>query len=455
MRGLRMNRKESLSNSITVVGGGLAGCEAAWQAARLGLEVRLFEMRPSVMTPAHTGAHLAELVCSNSLGALSSDVPAGLLKEELRLLDSLIIGCADESKVPAGGALAVDRIKFSEAIERRIEENPLIELIREEIADIESLQRPAVIATGPLTSAPLMHNLEALLGGNSLYMYDAVAPIIASDSIDLSKVYLASRYGKGEPDYLNCQMDEAQYLAFYKALVEAERVPLTRAEDIKLFEACMPIEEMADRGVDTIRFGPLKPVGLDDPATGKMPYAIVQLRKEDLPGTSYNMVGFQTRLRWPEQKRVFSMIPGLENAEFLRYGVVHRNSYLNSPGILDADMMFIDHEGLFAAGQLTGSEGYVESTATGAIAGINAARLALGLASCMFPQGSCIGALASYISKGKGTSFDPMSMNFGLLPEPTVRPKSRKSKREMQISAAKAAFNAFLSDGGGSSDGNR
>ena len=286
-------------------------------------------------------------------------------------------------------------------------------------------------------------------------MYDAVAPIIAADSIDQSKVYLASRYGKGEPDYLNCPMDEAQYLAFYKALVEAERVPLTRAEDIKLFEACMPIEEMAGRGIDTIRFGPLKPVGLDDPNTGKMPYAVVQLRKEDLPGTSYNMVGFQTRLKWPEQRRVFSMIPGLENAEFLRYGVVHRNSYLNSPGILDCDMMFIEHKGLFAAGQLTGSEGYVESTATGAIAGINAARLALGLGSCKFPQGSCIGALASYISKGKGTSFDPMSMNFGLLPEPSVRPKSRKGKRELQISAAKAAFRSFLSEGGDSPDGNR
>ena len=434
---------------VSVIGGGLAGSEAAWQAARLGADVTLFEMRPIRRSAAHEGDGLSELVCSNSLGSDSPDHPSGNLKGELRSLGSVIIAAADRFRVPAGGALAVDRQLFSEEVTRLIDENPRIEVIRGEVDDARQVPWPAVIATGPLTSDSMMASLEQMLGTGSLYMYDAVAPIVSADSIDLNRVFAASRYGKGEADYLNCPMDKAQYLAFREALVTAERVPLSRAEDMRLFEACMPIEEMADRGVDTIRFGPLKPVGLEDPETGQIPYAVVQLRMEDLPGTSYNLVGFQTRLKWGEQKRVFSMIPGLEAAQFIRFGVVHRNSYLNSPELLGEGMMFRSHAGLFAAGQITGSEGYIESTATGALAGINAARFAMGMPSIEPPAQTCMGALASYVRLGKAGRFDPMSISFGLLPDPVGRHRGRKEKRQAQLDAARSAFRDFLQEVGG------
>lgn len=437
------------SNRVTVIGGGLAGSEAAWQAARLGAYVTLYEMRPSRRSPAHSGEALAELVCSNSLGSDSAEHPSGNLKNELRALGSVIIEAADRFRVPAGGALAVDRGLFSAEITRLISENPRIKLIRAEVEDVRQVPPPAVIATGPLTSDSLISSLERMLGTGSLYMYDAVAPIVSSDSIDYSKVFAASRYGKGEADYINCPMDKEQYLAFREALVTAERVPLSRAEDMRLFEACMPIEEMADRGVDTIRFGPLKPVGLEDPSTGQMPYAVVQLRMEDLPGSSYNLVGFQTRLKWGEQRRVFSLIPGLESANFIRYGVVHRNSYLNSPELLGEGLMLRSFSGLFAAGQLTGSEGYVESTATGALAGINAARMTIGKAPIEPPAESCMGALARYVRLGKTGRFDPMSISFGLLPDPIGRHRGRKEKRQAQLEAARIAFKGFLQEVGG------
>lgn len=437
------------SNSVTVIGGGLAGSEAAWQAARLGADVTLYEMRPARRSAAHSGEALAELVCSNSLGSDSAEHPSGNLKQELRELGSVIIQAADRFRVPAGGALAVDRELFSSEVTRLISEDPRIKVIRGEVEDVRDVPWPAVIATGPLTSDPLMSSLEQMLGAGSLYMYDAVAPIVSADSIDFSRVFAASRYGKGEADYINCPMDKEQYLAFRDALVKAERVPLSRAEDMRLFEACMPIEEMADRGVDTIRFGPLKPVGLEDPSTGQMPYAVVQLRTENLPKSSYNLVGFQTRLRWGEQRRVFSMIPGLESASFIRYGVVHRNSYLDSPQLLGEGLMFRSFSGLFAAGQLTGSEGYVESTATGALAGINAARLAMGKAPVEPPAESCLGALASYVRLGKTGRFDPMSISFGLLPDPIGRHRGRKEKRQAQLEAARIAFKGFLQEVGG------
>lgn len=441
-------RRSQTSKRVSVVGGGLAGSEAAWQASRLGAEVVLYEMRPYKMTSAHTTGDLAELVCSNSLGSASPDHPSGRLKAELKALKSMIVECAERTSVPAGGSLAVDRARFSAEIGRMIEDNPLIKVVRTEIMEIGQLELPAVIATGPLTSDSMLGTLRSLTGSDSLYMYDAVAPIIVADSIDFTKVYSASRYDKGTPDYLNCPMDEDQYRHFFEALVAAEKAPLSKADDLKVYEACMPIEEMAGRGRDTMRFGPLKPVGLIDPRTGKMPHAVVQLRREDLPGNAYNIVGFQTRLKWHEQKRVFSLIPGLERAEFIRYGVVHRNTYLNSPGILDSTMMFKNHEGLLAAGQLTGSEGYTESTATGALAGINAARTALGFDRIIFPQNTMIGALASYIAKGKGSRFDPMGISLGLLPEYKSGRIPKKDRRMRQLEAAKKEFESFITKAG-------
>ncbi|HOA15958.1 MAG TPA: methylenetetrahydrofolate--tRNA-(uracil(54)-C(5))-methyltransferase (FADH(2)-oxidizing) TrmFO [Bacillota bacterium] len=445
----RAKRRRTLtSRKVAVVGGGLAGSEAAWQAARLGSEVVLYEMRPDKMTPAHEGGDLAELVCSNSLGSSSSDHPSGRLKDELRKIDSLIIACAEGTSVPAGRSLAVDRHLFSRKVASMIEANRSIRLVRREIDDIGELEMPAVIATGPLTSDAMLRSLIRLCGSDALYMYDAVAPIVSSDSIDFSKVFYASRYGKGTPDYINCPMDERQYGIFYEALVSAQRAPLSKSDDMKLYEACMPIEEMADRGRDTIRFGPLKPVGLRDPRTGEVPYAVVQLRREDLPGTSYNLVGFQTRLKWPEQKRVFSLIPGLENAEFIRYGVVHRNIYLDSPRILDKSLMFRNMPGLFAAGQITGSEGYTESAATGALAGMNASRMAMGLEPLTLPEGTMIGALAAYIANGKGDSFDPMGICFGLLPEGGRTGLPKKERRSLQIKEAKLTFETYIEKAG-------
>ena len=416
---------------ITVIGAGLAGCEAAWQAARLGVSVELWEMKPEQYTPAHHSPEFAELCCSNSLRAAGLENAVGLLKEELRLCGSLILEAADATAVAAGGALAVDREAFSRYITRKITENPRIERC---VGRIDRLPEEGivVVATGPLTTDALAEQISHLVGA-PLSFFDAAAPIVAFESVDLTQAYFASRYGKGSADYINCPMDREQYLAFYKELISGECAEIHEFENDRVFEGCMPIEVMAKRGEDTIRFGPLKPVGLPDPRTGRDPYAVVQLRRDNAAGTMYNLVGFQTHLRIPEQKRIFSMIPGLENAEFLRYGVMHRNTFLPSPGHLDASYMLKDRPGLFFAGQMTGVEGYVESTASGLVAGISAACLAKELAPPDFPASTAIGALAHYISNEAVTDFQPMNVNFGILDQSKITAK-RKKDRRAQIS---------------------
>ena len=416
---------------ITVIGAGLAGCEAAWQAARLGVSVELWEMKPEQYTPAHHSPEFAELCCSNSLRAAGLENAVGLLKEELRLCGSLILEAADATAVPAGGALAVDREAFSRYITRKITENPRIERC---VGRIDRLPEEGivVVATGPLTTDALAEQISHLVGA-PLSFFDAAAPIVAFESVDLTQAYFASRYGKGSADYINCPMDREQYLAFYKELISGECAEIHEFENDRVFEGCMPVEVMAKRGEDTIRFGPLKPVGLPDPRTGRDPYAVVQLRRDNAAGTMYNLVGFQTHLRIPEQKRIFSMIPGLENAEFLRYGVMHRNTFLPSPGHLDASYMLKDRPGLFFAGQMTGVEGYVESTASGLVAGISAACLAKELAPPDFPASTAIGALAHYISNEAVTDFQPMNVNFGILDQSKITAK-RKKDRRAQIS---------------------
>lgn len=416
---------------ITVIGAGLAGCEAAWQAARLGVSVELWEMKPEQYTPAHHSPEFAELCCSNSLRAAGLENAVGLLKEELRLCGSLILEAADATAVPAGGALAVDREAFSQYITRKITENPQIE---RHVGRIDCLPEEGivVVATGPLTTDALAEQISHLVGA-PLSFFDAAAPIVAFESVDLTQAYFASRYGKGSADYINCPMDREQYLAFYKELISGECAEIHEFENDRVFEGCMPIEVMAKRGEDTIRFGPLKPVGLPDPRTGRDPYAVVQLRRDNAAGTMYNLVGFQTHLRIPEQKRIFSMIPGLENAEFLRYGVMHRNTFLPSPGHLDASYMLKDRPGLFFAGQMTGVEGYVESTASGLVAGISAACLAKELAPPDFPASTAIGALAHYISNEAVTDFQPMNVNFGIFDQSKITAK-RKKDRRVQIS---------------------
>ena len=416
---------------ITVIGAGLAGCEAAWQAARLGVSVELWEMKPEQYTPAHHSPEFAELCCSNSLRAAGLENAVGLLKEELRLCGSLILEAADATAVAAGGALAVDREAFSRYITRKITENPRIERC---VGRIDRLPEEGivVVATGPLTTDALAEQISHLVGA-PLSFFDAAAPIVAFESVDLTQAYFASRYGKGSADYINCPMDREQYLAFYKELISGECAEIHEFENDRVFEGCMPIEVMAKRGEDTIRFGPLKPVGLPDPRTGRDPYAVVQLRRDNAAGTMYNLVGFQTHLRIPEQKRIFSMIPGLENAEFLRYGVMHRNTFLPSPGHLDASYMLKDRPGLFFAGQMTGVEGYVESTASGLVAGISAACLAKELAQPDFPASTAIGSLAHYISNEAVTDFQPMNVNFGILDQSKITAK-RKKDRRAQIS---------------------
>ena len=416
---------------ITVIGAGLAGCEAAWQAARLGVSVELWEMKPEQYTPAHHSPEFAELCCSNSLRAAGLENAVGLLKEELRLCGSLILEAADATAVPAGGALAVDREAFSRYITRKITENPRIERC---VGRIDRLPEEGivVVATGPLTTDALAEQISHLVGA-PLSFFDAAAPIVAFESVDLTQAYFASRYGKGSADYINCPMDREQYLSFYKELISGECAETHEFENDRVFEGCMPIEVMAKRGEDTIRFGPLKPVGLPDPRTGRDPYAVVQLRRDNAAGTMYNLVGFQTHLRIPEQKRIFSMIPGLENAEFLRYGVMHRNTFLPSPGHLDASYMLKDRPGLFFAGQMTGVEGYVESTASGLVAGISAACLAKELAPPDFPASTAIGALAHYISNKAVTDFQPMNVNFGIFDQSEITAK-RKKDRRAQIS---------------------
>jgi methylenetetrahydrofolate--tRNA-(uracil-5-)-methyltransferase len=418
---------------VTVVGAGLAGCEAAWQAAKLGVPVTLCEMKPEKFSPAHHSADFAELVCSNSLRADRLENAVGLLKEEMRRLDSLIISCADACRVPAGGALAVDREAFSREVTRRIRENKLIEVREGELDAVPD--GPCVIATGPLTSDAMAQAVAKLCGGRTLHFFDAAAPIVSFDSIDMSRAFFAARYDRGGADYINCPMTREEYDAFYDALVSAEAAPMHGFEekDINVFEGCMPVEIMAKRGRDTLLFGPLKPVGLKDPRTDKEPYAVVQLRRDNAAGSLYNIVGFQTHLRFPEQKRVFSMIPGLENAEFVRLGVMHRNTYIASPELLDCYYRFRRDEKVFFAGQMTGVEGYVESASSGLAAGINCARFALGVEPVDFTPLTATGALAHYISSGDAEHFQPMNVNFGIIAPLGERVK-RKPERYARIS---------------------
>jgi methylenetetrahydrofolate--tRNA-(uracil-5-)-methyltransferase len=414
---------------IHVVGGGLAGTEAAWQIAQAGLPVILSEMRPVRQSPAHHTDQLGELVCSNSFGAAASDRAAGLLKEELRQLGSLVIATADCHAVPAGGALAVDRARFSQALTEAIQNHPRITLRREEVTEIP--EGIAVLCTGPLTSDPLAKALQAFTGLEYLSFFDASSPIVTGDSLNRAVVFQASRYDKGEAAYFNCPMTEAEYERFWRALVEAEQAPLKdfEREERKFFEGCLPIEEMARRGKDTLCFGPLKPVGLVDPRTGSRPYAVVQLRQEDKAGQLWNLVGFQTNLKWGEQQRVFRLIPGLEQAEFVRFGVMHRNTFLNSPQLLWPTLQFRRRPTLFAAGQLVGTEGYACAVAGGWLAGQNAARLALGLPLITLPPETMMGSLFQFISSADPRHFQPMPANFGLLPDLEGRKLRNKQER--------------------------
>ena len=414
---------------VIVIGGGLAGSEAAWQLAERGFKVDLYEMRPFKLTPAHRTGYLAELVCSNSLGSNLIDRPLGLLKEELRRLGSLIVACADETQVPAGGALAVSRDDFARLVTERIEAHPDIRVLREEVTELPQ-GLPVIVATGPLTSDALARRIRELIGEDYLYFYDAMAPIVTYESIDMTKAFRASRYGRGGEDYINCPMTKEEYDRFVEALVNAETIELRgfEKEDERFFEACLPVEVIAKRGHDALAFGPLRPVGLVDPRTGKQPYAVVQLRQDDAAGTLYNLVGFQTNLKWGEQERVFRMIPGLEKAEFVRYGQMHRNTFINSPKLLLPTLQFRGREDLFFAGQITGSEGYIGSTATGLVAGVNAARLLKGRELLVFPPTTMIGALCRYITDPRIKDFQPMKANFGLLP-PLERRIKRKKER--------------------------
>ncbi len=401
---------------VTVIGAGLAGSEAAWQLAARDVRVRLFEMRPVKKSPAHHTDMFAELVCSNSLRGSSLENAVGLLKEEMRRLDSVIMRCADNTSVPAGGALAVDREEFARQVTEAVSGHPNVEITRKEITQIDT-DNPVIIATGPLTSDTMSSAIMEITGCEYLYFYDAAAPIVTLESLDHSKVFRASRYDKGEAAYLNCPMDREEYERFCQELVNAECVPLQEFEKEIFFEGCMPVEELAARGPRTLLFGPLKPVGLTDPRTGSRPYAVVQLRQDNIEGTLYNMVGFQTHLRWGEQNRVFRMIPGLENAEFVRYGVMHRNTFINSPELLKPTLQLKKDENLFFAGQITGVEGYVESAAMGLVAGINAARITAGDKPVVFPEETAHGALCKYITTPGARNFQPMNINFGLLPQ--------------------------------------
>ncbi len=427
-------------SKITVIGAGLAGCEAAYQASRLGVDVTLYEMKPHKRTPAHKADGFAELVCSNSLRSDDVGNAVGLLKEEMRMIGSLIMEAAEASRVPAGSALAVDRQKFSDYVTEKIKNDPHITVVDEEIISIDDIDGVTVIATGPLTSDAFSDYIKRSLGMADLHFFDAAAPIVSADSIDFEKVYFASRYGKGEAtDYLNCPMTKEEYTAFYEALIGARTAELHDFDNdggkLTVFEGCMPVEVMASRGYETLVFGPLKPVGLPDPETGKEPYAVVQLRRENTEGSMYNLVGFQTHLAFPEQKRVFSMIPGLENAEFLRYGVMHRNTYINSPGVLANDYSVKARPNVFFAGQITGVEGYVESAASGLYAGMNAALRALGREPFSLTDETMIGAMANYVSVGSASkNFQPMNANYGIVAPLGYKVKGGKRARNEEYS---------------------
>lgn len=429
---------------VKVIGGGLAGCEAAWQLANAGIETELYEMKPHKYTPAHHYKGLAELVCSNSLKAARHDSAAGLLKEEMERLGSLIVPCARENAVEAGGALAVDRENFSDSVTEKIISHPLIRVIECEVGEIPE-DGVVIIATGPLTSGGLADSIRKKCG-DYLSFFDAAAPIVTYESLDMEKVFFASRYDRGDADYINCPMDKEEYLAFYNALITAEGAPLKEFDkrDFKVYEGCMPVEALAKRGEDTMRFGPLKPVGLIDKRTGKRPYAVVQLRKENAEGTLYNLVGFQTNLKFGEQKRVFSMITGLENAEFVRYGVMHRNSFIDSPKLLNPDYSLRENPDIFFAGQITGVEGYIESAASGIMAGINAVKRIKGEAPLVLPPETMIGALTAYISGGCSGEFQPMGCNMGILPDLPVRIKDKKQKYAAYADRAIEALDNIL-----------
>ena len=428
---------------VTIIGAGLAGSEAAWQAASQGVAVRLIEMRPDRLTPAHHTGWFGELVCSNSLRSGSLENAVGLLKEEMRLMGSLIMQAATEHRVPAGGALAVDREGFAQSITEKIMQHPLIEVTREEVTQLPP-DRPLIVATGPLTSAALAQNLSELLGSEYLYFYDAAAPIVTAESINWDKVYRASRYDKGDADYVNCPLEKDEYEAFYQALLSAERHPLQEFEREMHFEGCMPVEALAERGPETLLFGPLKPVGLVNPRTGRLPHAVVQLRQDNAAATLYNLVGFQTNLKWPEQKRVFRLIPGLEKAEFVRYGVMHRNTFINSPDLLLPTLQLRADSGILFAGQITGVEGYVESAAAGLVAGRNAARLAMGKDPLTFPEETAHGALLAYITREPKKDFQPMNITFGLFPPLPQRIRGKRERGAAHSQRALEKLKDFL-----------
>jgi methylenetetrahydrofolate--tRNA-(uracil-5-)-methyltransferase len=462
-----------MQNEITIIGGGFAGVEAAWAAASRGSKVTLYEMRPNRSTAVHKTGDLAELVCSNSFKSNLLTNASGVLKEEMRRLGSVIIPIAEKHRVPAGEALAVDREPFAREVTETLEAHPNITIVREEMCDIPE-GRPLVIATGPLTSEALAEKLKAIAGGEALYFYDAVAPTVTLDSLDMSKVFRASRRGKGSgletvavqptpesdpdeqkgcvtapvesADYLNCPLNKTEYMAFWEALTQAEQSVSHNPDDEKIiyFEMCVPVEELGRRGPRTLAFGPMKPIGLDDPRTGRWPYAVVQLRQENKEGTLWGLVGFQTRLKWGEQKRVFRMIPGLENAEFIRYGVMHRNTYVNAPTVLDLTMQVREHPGIFLAGQMTGVEGYLESAAIGIVAGLNAHRQAMGLEGVSLPRETALGSLCHYLIETNPKHFAPMNANFGIMPElsEVIKDKREKARRKGEI--ALAAMDRFI-----------
>lgn len=431
-------------NKIIIVGAGLAGSEAAWQAAQRGVKVELYEMRPEKPTPAHKTGDFAELVCSNSLRGAGMENAVGVLKEEMRRLGSVVIESADATQVPAGGALAVDRHGFSKRITEQVTNHPNITVIRKELDHIPMDDAAVtIIATGPLTAGAMAEAVRERIGQEYFYFYDAAAPIVTLESIDMTRAWRASRYDKGEPAYINCPMTKEEYTAFWQALTTAEKAPTHDFEKEKFFEGCMPVEVMASRGEDTLLFGPLKPVGLDDPRTGRHPYAVVQLRQDNAEGTLYNIVGFQTHLKWPEQRRVFGMIPGLTNAEFVRFGVMHRNTFINSPLSMRSTMQTRNEQRLFFAGQMTGVEGYVESAASGLVAGINAARLVQGKETVAFPEETAHGALCHYITTADAKKFQPMNVNFGLMPSLGERIRDKKTKKQRLAERALEALEAF------------
>ena len=440
-----MTEMTEANRPIHIIGAGLAGSEAAWQIIRRGIPVILHEMRPGKSSPAHKTEYFAELVCSNSFRAANVENAVGLLKEEMRRLDSLIMKMADANQVPAGGALAVDRDGFARGVTEFIRQHPLVTVVEEEVTDPEGLEGLVIFASGPLTSPALSEAIQGIIRADYLHFFDAAAPIVEGDSLNYDVIYRASRYDKGEAAYLNCPFyTKEEYIAFYAALKAAETAEVKDFEH-NVFEGCMPIEEMAYRGEDTMRFGPLKPIGLRDPRNGKEAYAVVQLRQDNAAGTLYNLVGFQTHLKWPEQKRVFRMIPGLENAEFVRYGVMHKNTYMNSPQLLNADFRLRTNPRFFFAGQMTGVEGYVESAASGLMAGIQAVCAQKGMPAVEFPDITAMGALAHYISNPAVTDFQPMNVNYGIMPPLEKRVRKRRFRNEMLANRALEAFETVAS----------